>query len=119
MKRSHLGINRDHSTIGVGENHASNTYRRQKEKYPYVGFMPRPQQTTALHSQRMDAGPTYAVRLKNNAQPVIEQTAQLHLENVCRNLEYRLGVAKAKGDKELLSLLHQESQQLALCTQGR
>lgn len=119
MKSSWIGIGRDHLAIGVGETHISNTYKRQQEQYPCVRFMSRPQQISSLYSRRMDTGQTCAVRLKSNGHRVIEQTAQLHIENICRNLERRLAVAKAKGDDQLISLLQQESQQLALCVQGR
>ncbi|WP_013323856.1 DUF4278 domain-containing protein [Gloeothece verrucosa] len=43
----------------------------------------------------------------------VDQTALVHLDNIRRNLERRLAVAKAKGDETLISLLEQESQQLA------
>lgn len=54
--------------------------------------------------------PSYAESTANEARI----TAQTHLYNMRRNLEYRLQVARARGDEQLISLLEKESQQLAL-----
>jgi hypothetical protein len=44
-----------------------------------------------------------------------QEACQIHQANMCRNLERRMNVAKAKGDRTLMNLLEQESQDLA-CT---
>lgn len=47
--------------------------------------------------------------------PVVARPAQeTHLANVRRNLERRLEAAQTRGDESLVSLLEQESMQLAL-----
>ncbi|MBR8828720.1 MAG: DUF4278 domain-containing protein [Gomphosphaeria aponina SAG 52.96 = DSM 107014] len=43
-----------------------------------------------------------------------ENSAQIHWDNIRRNLERRLEVAKAKGDEHLIQMLEQESKQLSL-----
>jgi hypothetical protein len=45
---------------------------------------------------------------------VVQNTEQVHLENLRRNLERRLDIAKAKGNYNLVEMLEKESQQLAL-----
>lgn len=47
-------------------------------------------------------------------QVVLEEAQQMHLENLRRNLVYRLQVAKAKGDEFLIRQLEDESRQLAI-----
>lgn len=42
----------------------------------------------------------------------IEQAVEIHRENVRRNLDRRLEVAKAKGNRELVQLLEKECEQL-------
>lgn len=42
------------------------------------------------------------------------QSANRHLENMRRSLERRLAAAKAKGDKNLINMLEEESKQLSL-----
>ncbi len=44
----------------------------------------------------------------------VNEISQIHLDNIRRNLERRLAVAKAKGDDTLVNLLQKESENLAL-----
>lgn len=47
-------------------------------------------------------------------QPKIwQEAAQIHQANICRSLQRRMNVAEAKGDRKLMNLLQQESQDLA------
>jgi len=117
MKSSYIGINRKNiaERVGVGETHVSNSPRRQAERYSYVRHMALPLQTNSTYAQRMVTGESCPVRRKNTVPPVIEHTAQLHLENIRRNLERRLAVAQARGDAGLVSLLQLEFKQLAFC----
>lgn len=45
---------------------------------------------------------------------VVQTTEQVHLENLRRNLERRLAVAKANGNNDLVQMLEKEFQQLAV-----
>ncbi|NES80105.1 MAG: hypothetical protein F6K10_00490, partial [Moorea sp. SIO2B7] len=45
---------------------------------------------------------------------VAENAKKIHLDNIRRNLERRLQIAKDKGDENLVNLLKQEEKQLAL-----
>jgi hypothetical protein len=49
----------------------------------------------------------------NFSEKVLDEMARAHQENIRRNLEHRLKVATAKGDRHLLSLLLAESEQIA------
>jgi len=42
------------------------------------------------------------------------EAEQVHLESIRRNLERRISVAKAKGNEQLVSMLEQEYQDLAI-----
>lgn len=56
---------------------------------------------------------TEVVLNKSSRQQVLEELHNTHLNNIRRNLEYRLQVARAKGDQNLINLLELEAQQLA------
>jgi hypothetical protein len=58
--------------------------------------------------------PMCAIPLPKTKKIVQHDVSQIHLENMRRNLEYRLQVAQERGDHYLVNLLHQECQQLAL-----
>lgn len=45
---------------------------------------------------------------------VADEAEKIHLDNMRRNLERRLQVAKAKGNESLVQMLQKESQDLAL-----
>lgn len=47
--------------------------------------------------------------MNRNRQQNITQTAQLHRENLRRNLEKRLEAARASGDQNLIKLLEAEA----------
>lgn len=54
--------------------------------------------------------------LKENSCPklVVENTEQIHLENLRRNLQNRLQIAQAKENYDLVAMLQKECQQLKL-----
>lgn len=56
---------------------------------------------------------TEAELTKSSRQQVLEELNNTHLNNIRRNLEHRLQVAKAKGDRNLISLLEAEFDQIA------
>lgn len=46
--------------------------------------------------------------MNNNRLPRWQQVAQAHRANIQKSLEHRLQVAKAKGDRNLISILEAE-----------
>jgi hypothetical protein len=48
-------------------------------------------------------------------QKTLDEADKNHIANICRSLEHRLQVAKAKGDTNLLRLLEAESAQISFC----
>lgn len=57
-------------------------------------------------------GKTCSVPLKQPQKIVTNTMTKVHIENIRLRLEHRLKIAQAKGDEQLISLLHQESQYL-------
>jgi hypothetical protein len=47
--------------------------------------------------------------MNRNRQQVIAQTTQLHRENLRKNLQHRLEVARAQGNEELVRQLEAEA----------
>jgi hypothetical protein len=54
------------------------------------------------------------IHLDKPATNSLNPTDLVHLENMRRNLERRLEIAQARGDEDLLNLLHHESRSLSL-----
>ena len=55
-----------------------------------------------------------AYTTSRSSEKALDETTQIHIENMRRNLEYRLQAAKARGDQNLLYQLEIESKQLAV-----
>jgi len=55
-----------------------------------------------------------SVTTSRSSEKALDETTQIHIENMRRNLEYRLQAAKARGDQNLLHQLEMESKQLAV-----
>lgn len=47
--------------------------------------------------------------LNRNRRQILTETAQMHRENLQKNLERRLEAARAKGDEQLVRLLEAEA----------
>ncbi len=58
-------------------------------------------------------GKNEVVPTKSSRQQVLEELNQTHLNNLRRNLERRLQVAREKGDENLIRLLEAEFEQIA------
>ena len=58
-------------------------------------------------------GKNEVVPTKTSRQQVLEELNQTHLNNLRRNLEHRLQVAREKGDEDLIRLLEAEFEQIA------
>jgi hypothetical protein len=56
----------------------------------------------------------YSRSTKPIAAKFMDETNKIHLDNMRRNLERRLQVAKSIGDSHLVNLLQEESKQLAM-----
>jgi hypothetical protein len=74
--------------------------------------IPKIQSPPIIKSESM--GVSCAVPIRKKTAIVINQTQQIHLENIRRRLESRLQVAKANGDEDLIYILEQEYRELAL-----
>jgi hypothetical protein len=59
---------------------------------------------------------TEAELTPSSRQQLLEELNHIHLNNICRNLEHRLQVARAKGDQNLIQLLEAEAKQLGSCS---
>lgn len=135
MKLSYRGVSyeKDSSILDIIEGDIGGKYRGNDWKYHYPRHIP--QQQPKLYRQyrgvsystrpltsgesppMADTSTTAtscAVSLKYPRKIVTNYASQTHLDNIRRNLERRLQVAKAKGDESLIELLEQESQQLTL-----
>jgi len=83
---------------GVQSNKSLATPSRQSQQFPI----------DIVSGQGEQASPAYT----SSQESITEQKA--HLENIRRNLERRLSVAKQHGNEQLISILEQEFQQLAI-----
>ena len=132
MKLTYRGVNYEGTpALEVTEGEIGGTYRGQQWKSRYVRHIPEP---TPVHNLRYrgiayrTGQPTAAIPktveqptavrwhqtvLTGNKREVLDELTSNHMKNICRSLEHRLAVAKAKGDDNLIQLLEAESKQLA------
>jgi hypothetical protein len=135
MKLSYRGVsyNNEPFSLEMTEGEIGGKYRGQDWKYHYPRHIPQLQpklyqqyrgivySTSAVSlaeypatAQSESQNHTCPVPLRKPCKVVTNELTKTHLENMRRNLERRLEVAKAKGDEKLVNLLQQESQDLAL-----
>lgn len=135
MKLSYRGVSYDNEPLNLEmkEGDISGKYRGQDWKYHYPRHIPQLQpklyrqyrgvaySTPAISSkgypvstQLEPQNQAYPVPLKKPCKVVTNQLTKIHWENMRRNLERRLQIAKANGDAKLVNLLELESQELAL-----
>ncbi len=136
MKLTYRGIEyeTESSSLEVQSGGVGGKYRGREWNYKYPRHIPDLKRKIYKQYRGVAYGSrpvvkTYATITKegdrkNNCCPVkikyysaAEQAAKIHLENITRNLERRIEVAKAKGDKQLINLLEKESKELAQNTQ--
>lgn len=55
-----------------------------------------------------------AVRVPNTTAELFKEVSRVHQDNLRRNLQHRLQIAKQQGNQALVNLLEAESKQLAL-----
>lgn len=137
MKLTYRGVSYEAkpSTLEVTEGEVMGKYRGQSWHYQYPRHIPQiggkpylqyrgvAYSTSPLPLATSQGQHHLADKLEATACPVHlpkakrvvhNDVSHVHLENMRRNLEYRLQVAQERGDHYLVNLLHQESQQLAL-----
>ncbi|MCW6035390.1 DUF4278 domain-containing protein [Spirulina subsalsa FACHB-351] len=120
-------------SLEVSEGELSGKYRGQSYNYRYPRHIPTLQTKPPLKYRGVAYQYCPMIQTENtlkaqlaaiaencgNPAPVArlnraQETAQVHLYNMRRNLEYRLQVARARGDQNLIGMLEKESRQLAL-----
>lgn len=132
MKLTYRGVNYEGTpALEVTEREIGGTYRGQQWKSHYVRHIPEPVPVHNLSNRGIayrTGKPTAAIPktveqpaairwyqacLTRNKREVLDELTSNHMKNICRSLEHRLAVAKAKGDDTLIQLLEAESKQLA------
>jgi hypothetical protein len=136
MQYTYRGVtyNREPLSLEVTEGEIGGTYRGQAWQKNYLRHVPelkpKPylQYRGVAYSKRpyIQTGPRIACQIEPlryaiNAEQISPEATihtnlakQIHLENIRSHLEHRLQVAQEKGDRELIAILQQESQQFAL-----
>lgn len=135
MKFSYRGVKYDREplTVEVKEGEIAGKYRGQDWKYNYprhitqvqpqlnrsyrgVPYSGDPFDANELNVsiQRQMVAKCYSQSNKPIAAKFMDETNKIHLDNIRRNLERRLQLAKSIGDSNLVNLLQEESKQLAL-----
>lgn len=133
MKLTYRGASYDYEppTIDMMEGELGGKYRGQPWRVSYPRHIPVPQSAVELKYRAVsyntgdveNAGipapaapatnvPIWAVSPRSASHTVVSEVSQIHRANICQNLERRIEAAKARGDKQLLQMLEQESQQL-------
>lgn len=132
MKLTYRGVNYEGTpALEVTEGEIGGTYRGQQWKSHYVRHIPEPapipnlryrgvayrtgNATTAIPKtvEQSAAARFRQTLVTRNQREVLDELTNNHMKNICRSLEHRLAVAKAKGDDNLIQLLEAESAQMA------
>lgn len=111
-------------SLDMGYETVTQRHRRQRWKYQYPRHI-RPRFSTLSKYYLLDSpmivhqgseGGVCPISTKPATTGVVSEVNQIHLQNVCRNLERRLKKAQLKGDECLLNLLEKEFQDMGqLC----
>lgn len=120
----------DPTTVAMAEGDMSGKYRGQAWTSPYprhipvpshhhlkyrgVSYCPNPRAAAeaAFAAPCAEETPLRVAATRRNCIPILNEVEAAHLENIRRNLEYRLQVAKDRGDRALIQMLEAESKQL-------
>jgi len=134
MKLSYRGVpyKSEESQLEINEGEIGGKYRGQNWRYHYPRHIPQikpkiymqyrgvaystcPIPKTQVTSQQNPeiTGKTCPLPIKKSCNKQ-EDAAKIHWDNIRRNLERRLEVAKANGDEHLIKMLEKESKQLCL-----
>jgi hypothetical protein len=132
MKLSYRGVHYKEapSALEVGEGGIGGRYRGQDWRFHYLRHIPEPPPVHNLKyrgtayrtgqpsvAQLTEVAPPVAgvgrqTLLPLKKREVLDEITISHLRNICRSLEHRLQVARAKGDQNLVRLLEAESEQM-------
>jgi len=141
MKLSYRGLHYDYDppTVDMMEGEAGGLYRGCQWQIRYPRHIPVTQPSRSLKyravaystpataedldsdsaldrqiSAEVKAMKKTGVFSNSKPQPTIwQEAAQIHQANICRSLQRRMNIAQAQGDRKLMNLLQQESQDLA------
>ena len=115
MQLTYRGANYEYDipTVDMVEGEIAGKYRGQNWNYRYPRHIPVPKKYGGTnHSVKRDAAAVSAPAAVESA-PIFAEVAQVHRVHICRILDRRQQVAKAKGDDRLLRLLEIEWKQMA------
>jgi hypothetical protein len=135
MKLSYRGVPYDQNSLNLEfkEGELAGKYRGQDWNYRYPRHIPQLQPKIFMQYRGV-AYSTCPLPKKEGCKEYLWETGvkscrsyipqkshlatpdpgSIHLENIRRNLEHRLQIAKANGDQKLISLLHKECRQLSI-----
>lgn len=135
MKLSYRGVSYESepSILEMNQGEMGGKYRGQQWQYRYPKHIPQvqpklymqyrgvtystrsvPRTVNSPVAQSELTGTFCPVPVKKDYQVFRNEMAKTHLENIRRNLERRLQVAKESGNDNLVNLLEKESEQLAM-----
>ncbi|MFW6358244.1 MAG: DUF4278 domain-containing protein [Chroococcales cyanobacterium] len=132
MKFNYRGVGYDREPLKLEtvEGEVVGKYRGQPVRQHYPRHIPTPQPKLYLQYrgvayskrpipqdmtvEKQLAAITKSCKIDQRSKSVTNDLAEIHLNNIRRNLERRLLVAKAKGNEDLVELLEKECDELAL-----
>ena len=126
MKLTYRGINYEHqpSQLETTPSEIGGKYRGQNWMYNYPRHVLNVESRQDLKYRGLSyKGNSYlqieqssvcSVPINKPCSRLEDETVEIHWDNIRRNLERRLQVAKASGNHTLVNLLKEESRQLAL-----
>lgn len=135
MKLTYRGINHEHqpSQLEITPSEIGGKYRGQNWRYNYPRHVPNVDSRGDLKyrglsyngnsylqiqqnsvSQAKETIGVCSVPIKQPCSRLEDETGKIHWDNIRRNLERRLQIAKASGNDVLVNLLEEESRQLTL-----
>jgi Domain of unknown function (DUF4278) len=135
MKLSYRGVNyeKEQPTLEMNEGEIGGKYRGRDWHYRYPRHIPQlepkyyrqyrgvaystipiPAEGEIIAPQWNETGVYCSVPVQKPEAVVTSELSKTHLDNIRRNLERRLLVAKANGNESLIELLEKEFRQLAL-----
>lgn len=83
-------------------------------RYRGVNYCPNPRATAeaCFTAPAAEESPVRVMSTSGSCRKILDKVEETHLANIRRRLEYRLQVARDRGDRDLLRMLERESKQL-------